>query len=57
MTLIAPHVFKGYWEFHLGLAGTALIFLIILFSDRNGRLYAGNPLMGMGIFYICHFWR
>ena len=22
VTLIAPHIFKGYWEFHLGLAGT-----------------------------------
>jgi hypothetical protein len=37
VTLIAPHIFRGYWEFHLGLAGTALFFLIVLFRDRGRR--------------------
>jgi len=44
VTLIAPHVFRGYWEFHLGLAGTALVFLIVLFRDRRGPLYGGRPI-------------
>jgi SAM-dependent methyltransferase len=44
VALVAPHVFKGYWEFHLGLAGTAVVFLIILFRDRLGYLYAGRPI-------------
>jgi hypothetical protein len=44
VSLIAPHIFRGYWEFHLGLAGTALIFLIILFRDRRGYLSGGRPL-------------
>jgi hypothetical protein len=43
VSLIAPHLFRGYWEFHLGLAGTALALLIVLFRDRDGRLYAGRP--------------
>jgi hypothetical protein len=43
VSLIAPHIFRGYWEFHIGLIGTALAFLIVLFRDRNGRLYAGSP--------------
>jgi hypothetical protein len=52
VSLIAPMLFKGYWEFHLGLAGTALIFLIILFRDREGRLYAGKPLWAWSFFYL-----
>ena len=44
VTLIAPHIFKGYWEFHLTIAGTALLFLILLFRDRKGYLYGGRPL-------------
>ena len=43
VTLIAPHIFKGYWEFHLGLAGSAIFFLVVLFCDRKGPLYHGRP--------------
>ena len=43
VALVAPHTFKGYWEFHLSLAGTALVFLIILFRDSHGRLQGGRP--------------
>ena len=43
VNLIAPYVFKGYWEFHLALAATALAFLIVLFRDRKGRLRGGRP--------------
>jgi hypothetical protein len=39
VTLVAPRIFKGYWEFHLGLACVALIFLIILFRDKNCYFY------------------
>ncbi|HYK87452.1 MAG TPA: fused MFS/spermidine synthase [Acidobacteriota bacterium] len=44
VTLVAPHIFKGFWEFHLGLAGTALLFLFLLFRDRGSRLHHGKPL-------------
>jgi len=43
VSLFAPRVFRAYWEFHLGLAGIALVFLIILFRDRCGYLFAGRP--------------
>ncbi len=43
VSLAAPRLFKGYWEFHLGLAATALLFLIILFRDPKGRLHRGKP--------------
>ncbi len=43
VTLVAPHIFKAYWEFHLGLAGTAFVFLLILFRDPRGYLFAGRP--------------
>ena len=52
VSLISPHIFKGYWEFHLALAGTAAIFLIVLFRDRKGRFYGGRPLWAWALFYV-----
>jgi hypothetical protein len=49
VALFAPHVFKAYWEFQLGLVGTAAIFLIILLRDRYGFLYAGRPVWAWAI--------
>jgi hypothetical protein len=49
VTLVAPRIFKAYWEFHLGLAGIALVFLIVLFRDRTGPLFAGRPLWAWGM--------
>jgi SAM-dependent methyltransferase len=43
VSLAAPHLFKAYWEYHLGLAGTAFLFLIILFRDPHGYLFEGRP--------------
>ncbi len=43
VSLIAPHIFQGYWEFHLCLAGIGLFYLIVLFRDQTGRLYSGRP--------------
>jgi hypothetical protein len=43
VSLIAPHVFKAYWEFHVALAGIAFVFLAVLFRDRNSYLFAGRP--------------
>jgi hypothetical protein len=52
VSLIAPHIFKGYWEFHLALAGIALAFLIVLFRDRKGRLSAGRPLWAWSLLCV-----
>jgi hypothetical protein len=52
VTLIAPLAFKGYWELHLALVGTALIFLIILFRDPNGRIHGGQPSWAWAPLYL-----
>ncbi len=52
VTLVAPHVFSGYWEFHLGLVGTALIFLIVLLRDRSGSLHAGRSSWAWTFLYL-----
>lgn len=52
VNLIAPYAFKGYWELHLGLAGTALLFLLVLFRDPKGRMGAGHPLWAWALAYL-----
>lgn len=52
VNLLAPQIFKGYWEFHIGLIGTALIFLVILFRNPNGRLFAGQPFWAWTLLHI-----
>jgi hypothetical protein len=52
VSLVAPRVFKGYWEFHLSLAGVALVFLAILFCDRRDRLYAGRPIWAWALLSV-----
>lgn len=51
VTLVAPRIFAGFWEFHLGLAGTSLLFLVLLFRDRSGRLCHGRPLWAWTFLY------
>jgi len=51
VTLVAPRIFAGFWEFHLGLAGTSLLFLVLLFRDRGGRLYHGRPFWAWTFLY------
>jgi hypothetical protein len=52
VSLIAPRIFKAYWEFHLTLAGMAAIFLIVLFRDRKGRLYSGRPFWAWACLHL-----
>lgn len=49
VSLIAPHVFKAYLEFHIGIAGTAFLFLLILGRDRQSPLFGGRPLWAWGL--------
>ena len=37
--LLAPHLFSGYWEFHLGLALSWLVVLVALLVDRTSFLH------------------
>ena len=52
VSLIAPHIFQGYWEFHLGLLGAALFFLVVVFRDPGGRLHAGRCLWAWSLLSV-----
>ena len=52
VNLLAPQIFKGYWEFHLGLAGTAVMFLLILLRTPQGRLCGGRPFWAWTLLHI-----
>jgi hypothetical protein len=42
--LIVPSIFQGYWEYHLGLILTALLFMIVVFLDPSSILHRGRRL-------------
>jgi hypothetical protein len=53
--LIVPSLFQGYWEYHLGLALTALLLMVVVFLDPSSRLHGGRMLwawMGMYLGFI-----
>ncbi len=52
VTLAAPHLFRGFWEYHLGLLATALLTLIVLFRDPQGPLYRGRPVEAWAALYL-----
>jgi hypothetical protein len=39
VSLIAPIIFSGFWEYHLGLIFCAVILIVILFEEKNSWLY------------------
>ena len=45
VALLAPAVFSGYWEYHLGLFMTAALFLASVFTDESGPLRRGRPVV------------
>lgn len=40
--VVAPLLFKGYFELHVGLFACAALLVIVLFTDRSERLFAGR---------------
>jgi hypothetical protein len=47
VALVAPHLFRGLWEYQLGLWGSAALALAILVRDKSSWLYRsrlGSPL-------------
>jgi hypothetical protein len=42
VALIAPHLFKSFWEYQLGLWGSALLMFIILMRDKGSWLYCSR---------------
>jgi len=57
VTVGAPHLLKGFWEYHSGLLATVLLTLIVLFRDRKSPLYQGRALVIGAIWgVLCVSW-
>ncbi len=62
VALAAPQVFLGYWEFHVGLWGSAALLLVVWWRDRDSFLHRGRawpaiaaPLAVLGLSaYLAH---
>ena len=52
VALVAPHLFAGYWEFHLGLWGCCLLALVVLVRERHRLFYREGLRAG---FYLYAF--
>jgi hypothetical protein len=42
VALIVPHIFRGFWEYHLGLWMSAVLLFVVLARDRNSWLYCSR---------------
>ena len=52
VALVAPHIFKGFWEYQMGLWLAALLLLIILIRDKESWLYhskLGTPVLVVAV--------
>ena len=57
VTVAAPRVFKGFWEYHFGLLATALLTLVVLFRDHKSLLHHDRPLVAWAIWaMLCASW-
>jgi hypothetical protein len=48
VALVTPHIFKGFWEYQMGLWMAALLLLVILVRDKESWLYRskfGSPVV------------
>src|SRR5437899_1196844 len=45
VAVVAPVLFKGFWEYHLALGGSALLVFALLIRDRRSWLHEANPWM------------
>lgn len=43
VNLVAPLIFKGFWEYQVGIGICCVLFLVMLYADRDSRLYDGRP--------------
>ena len=42
VALIVPHIFRGFWEYHLGLWMSAVLLFVVLARDKNSWLYCSR---------------
>src|SRR5580704_8184976 len=62
VALAAPRIFSGFWEFHVGLVGCALLGILAIAHDRESWWYRNKPYLGgailLGLFIAPEFlWR
>ena len=62
VALVAPRIFSGFWEFHVGLVGCALLGILAIAHDRESWWYRNKPYLGgailLGLFIAPEFlWR
>ncbi len=50
--LIAPVIFRGFWEFHAGVMLCWVLLLVVLLRDRKSALHAGSRV-ATAAFIIC----
>ncbi len=43
VSLLAPYLFRGYWEYHLGLWLALLLMFLVLWRDPDSWLHRGRP--------------
>ncbi len=55
VNLIAPLVFKGYWEMHLGIAFCAIVMAIIAIQDKSSWVHRNNPFILLALI-VWTFW-
>jgi hypothetical protein len=58
VSLVAPVVFKGFWEYHLGLVGCAVVGIVTLFRNKKAWLYdvrfPMTALVAVVVIVICY---
>lgn len=52
VTIVAPHVFSGYWEYHITLIVCGALALWALLADRGSLLYPGVGWKAPGIVVV-----
>ena len=50
--IIAPHIFRGYWEFQLAIAGSAVLLFAVLLRDGDSWVHRRAPLIEVALFGI-----
>jgi len=49
VVVIAPLIFTGFWEFHVGLIGCVVVAILALISDQESWWHRAQPYLGMTI--------
>ena len=54
ITLIFPFIFKGFWEFHLGILACWVLLCVLLLRERSSWIYRPKPiLLAFCVLLVC----